>query len=226
MGTCSSCHDGVTATGKHPTHIDSGDRCEDCHSTTGWIPANFDHVNITGNCSKLSQRHRRDRQGAAAYADDQCLRRLPHTQMSGSRRYTVDHTQVIGACSSCHDGTTAVGKHPTHIDSGNNCDDCHTSVAWVPANFDHADIVDNCFSCHNGADATGKGPLHVQTTNVCEDCHSSSVWTPVTTVDHNQVLGSCSSCHNGTIATGQNPGHFSTSQDCGVCHDPNALDAG
>jgi predicted CXXCH cytochrome family protein len=134
--------------------------------------------------------------------------------------FTVDHTQVVGTCSSCHDGVTATGKHPTHITSGDNCDDCHTTIAWIPANFDHINIVDNCFSCHNGTEATGKGPLHVQTTNVCEDCHNTTVWEPVTTVDHNQVLGSCSSCHNGTIATGQNPGHFNTSQDCGLCHSP------
>jgi predicted CXXCH cytochrome family protein len=134
--------------------------------------------------------------------------------------FAVDHTQVLGTCDSCHNGTVATGKHPTHITSGNNCDDCHTTVAWVPANFDHANIIDNCSSCHNGTDATGKGPTHVQTTNVCEDCHNTTVWSPVTSVDHNQVLGSCSSCHNGTIATGQNPGHFNTTQDCGRCHNP------
>jgi hypothetical protein len=145
-----------------------------------------------------------------------------HTSNVWAPVFTVDHTQVIGACGSCHDGVTATGKHPTHISSGNNCDDCHTTVAWLPANFDHVNIVDNCFSCHNGTDATGKSPAHVQTTNVCEDCHDTNAWEPVTTVDHNQVLGSCSSCHNGTTATGQNPGHFNTVQDCGLCHSPNA----
>jgi hypothetical protein len=143
-----------------------------------------------------------------------------HTSNVWVPTYFVDHTQVIGTCGSCHDGTIATGKHPTHITSGINCDDCHTTVAWLPANFDHINIVDNCISCHNGTDAIGKGPTHVQTTNVCEDCHSTAVWAPVTTVDHNQVLGSCSSCHNGTTATGQNPGHFNTAQNCGVCHSP------
>ena len=134
--------------------------------------------------------------------------------------FTVDHTQVLGTCGSCHDGVTATGKHPAHIASSNNCDDCHTTIAWLPANFDHVNIVDNCFGCHNGTDATGKGPAHVQTTNVCEDCHSTNLWVPATTVDHNHVLGSCASCHNGTTATGQNPGHFNTTQDCGLCHSP------
>jgi predicted CXXCH cytochrome family protein len=134
----------------------------------------------------------------------------------------VDHTQVLGACGSCHDGVTATGKHPTHIASGNNCDDCHSTVAWLPANFDHINITGNCVSCHNGTDATGKNPTHPQTTNVCEDCHTTNVFAPVLTVDHAQVLGSCSSCHNGVIATGTNAGHFSTPKQCDTCHITNA----
>jgi hypothetical protein len=130
----------------------------------------------------------------------------------------VDHTQVLGTCVSCHNGTDATGKNPGHISSGDNCDDCHTTNAWVPANFDHVNIVDNCFNCHNGTDATGKNPTHPQTTNTCEACHSTTAWSPVITVDHTQVLGSCSTCHNGTIATGKNVGHFTTQQECDVCH--------
>jgi predicted CxxxxCH...CXXCH cytochrome family protein len=105
------------------------------------------------------------------------------------------------------------------MQSGDNCDDCHTTVAWIPANFDHAGIVDNCYSCHNGTDATGKNPTHVNTTNICEDCHSNLSWIPVIAVDHTQVLGSCSSCHNGLDATGKNAGHFVTTGECNVCHE-------
>jgi hypothetical protein len=130
----------------------------------------------------------------------------------------VDHTQVLGTCVSCHDGNTATGKHPTHITSGDNCDDCHTTVAWIPANFDHVNITDNCISCHNGTDATGKHPTHISTTDVCEDCHSTTTWAPALVVDHTQVLGSCSSCHDGNTATGKNNGHFVTTQECNVCH--------
>jgi predicted CXXCH cytochrome family protein len=87
----------------------------------------------------------------------------------------VDHTQVLGTCFSCHDGNTATGKHPTHITSGDNCDDCHSTVGWIPANFDHVNITGNCISCHNGADATGKHPTHINTTDICEDCHNNVV---------------------------------------------------
>jgi predicted CXXCH cytochrome family protein len=52
----------------------------------------------------------------------------------------VDHLQVLGPCGSCHNGMVATGKNATHIPSGEVCDDCHTTAAWVPANFDHVNI--------------------------------------------------------------------------------------
>jgi predicted CXXCH cytochrome family protein len=128
---------------------------------------------------------------------------------------------VIGSCVSCHDNVTATGKHPTHITSTDTCDDCHTTVAWLPATFDHSNITGNCISCHDGTTATGKSPTHIQTTDICEDCHSSIAWAPVIVVDHDQVLGSCASCHNGVTATGKNPGHFVTAQECNACHNTN-----
>jgi hypothetical protein len=134
----------------------------------------------------------------------------------------VDHTQVLGSCGSCHDGIAATGKDPDHIASGNNCDDCHTTVAWLPATYDHANVTDNCVSCHNGTISTGKHPQHALTTNVCEDCHTPVAWVPVFDVNHDQVLGSCSSCHNGVTATGRNQGHFITQQECDACHNTNA----
>ena len=50
-----------------------------------------------------------------------------HTPSFFAPNLTVDHTQVIGACSSCHNGTVATGKSMNHIVSGDTCDDCHTT---------------------------------------------------------------------------------------------------
>jgi predicted CXXCH cytochrome family protein len=94
-------------------------------------------------------------------------------------------------------------RRPANITSGDNCDDCHSTVGWIPANFDHVNITGNCISCHNGADATGKHPTHINTTDICEDCHNNVVWTPADMVDHTQVLGTCFSCHDGNTATGK-----------------------
>jgi len=48
--TCLSCHDGIKAAGKSPRHVPSANTCESCHSFLGWLPATFDHVDITQSC--------------------------------------------------------------------------------------------------------------------------------------------------------------------------------
>jgi hypothetical protein len=124
-------------------------------------------------------------------------------------------------CSSCHNGTIAAGKDVDHIASGNTCDDCHTTNAWLPAVFDHAGVAPGtCSSCHNGVTATGKDAQHIQTTAQCDDCHTTNAWIPAN-FDHDGVTGNCSSCHNGSTATGKTPGHFTTGRDCSYCHDAN-----
>ena len=131
---------------------------------------------------------------------------------------TVDHAQVRGACSSCHNGTVATGKETNHIPTTQECSTCHSTMAWKPATFSHAGISTGCSNCHDGIHANGKNATHAFTTNVCEACHATSAWKPVTKVDHAQVLGSCSSCHDGTAATGKPPTHIATTAECSACH--------
>jgi hypothetical protein len=44
----------------------------------------------------------------------------------------VDHFQVLGVCSSCHNGTTARGQHVGHIPTVSECDACHNTTAFRP----------------------------------------------------------------------------------------------
>lgn len=39
LGSCASCHNGRTATGKPPAHVPTGADCGNCHSTRAWYPA-------------------------------------------------------------------------------------------------------------------------------------------------------------------------------------------
>ena len=130
---------------------------------------------------------------------------------------TVDHASITGTCSGCHNGTTATGKHPTHISSSNTCDDCHNTTGWVPAVVEHTAVNGSCSSCHNGTTATGKHPAHVLSSNNCDDCHTTIGWIPAD-FDHSSVTGSCSTCHNGTTATGKPGSHFLTVLECYSCH--------
>jgi len=145
----------------------------------------------------------------------------PAARISPDRPANFDHAGITTNCFSCHNGTTATGKHPTHIPTGNACELCHSNQRWVPATFDHTGISNNCFSCHNGTTATGKHPNHIPTNNECELCHTSNGWTPATFDHVNVTPGTCSSCHNGVISTGMSIGHFSTTLSCDRCHNTN-----
>jgi len=190
FGECESCHaDGMFA--GTPT------QCSGCHTQSGHIDATSKspvHVTTTDRC-------------------DACHRNIAWVAVS-----RVDHLEVFGTCSSCHDGSKANGKPVDHLPASEQCDDCHRSTAWVPAAFDHSGIVGACFSCHNGMVAMGKPVDHIPATDMCEDCHNTVTWSSVSRVDHLQVLGICSSCHNGMIATGQHPQHIPTTAECGTCH--------
>ena len=173
--------------------------CQVCHDGSGLYAksaASFGHIPTTEFC-------------------DSC-----HTTSDWASIVEVDHAQVIGRCSSCHNNTGlfAQGTPTNHIQTNAECDLCHTDFAFLPALFNHDDINSGCITCHNGSDATGKSQAHIITTDVCEDCHTVDFWAPVIRVDHTQVIGSCFSCHNGVTATGKNMGHIASGDNCDDCH--------
>lgn len=169
--------------------------CEGCHGQVSQIAASLkpiSHVHTNAPC-------------------DDC-----HTDNNWTM-VRMDHSELTGACFSCHNGVQATGKPVDHIQSTNECDDCHLTIAWVPAGFDHFGITSQCVTCHNGVTATGKTPDHLPSSDSCEVCHSTRAWVPAG-FDHSDITSGCSTCHNGVTATGKDPGHFITTQECDVCH--------
>ena len=235
FNNCTVCHDGVTASGKSASHIPSTDFCDACHekSPATWVPVAalaVDHSQAIGTCASCHD-------GAIAsgksanhiLSTDQCdtCHGVPPNAWSPVQPAAVDHSQVVGICSSCHNGVLASGKSGSHINTTNTCDACHQSgpVPWVPvasSAVDHGHVIGACASCHNGIIASGKSVNHITTTDTCDACHlpGPTPWVPVASsaVDHNQVLGTCASCHNGTTASGKSPSHINTSNVCEACH--------
>ena len=82
-----------------------------------------------------------------------------HTPVGFGTVAFVDHQEVFGNCSDCHNGDTAIGKSANHIETTQECSDCHTTISFVKLNpdgtFDHAGITTGCSSCHNGTVAIG-----------------------------------------------------------------------
>jgi hypothetical protein len=191
---CQRCHVGGVFQG-------TPRECSTCHARAGLVratPMPPDHILSTTLCQDC------------------------HLETTWNPVRRVDHSQVIGSCSSCHNGIAATGKPVDHPQSGEQCETCHRTNAWLPAGFDHANVSGNCISCHNGSTADGKNSSHINTTNICEDCHRTMAWSPVIRVDHLQVIGMCSSCHNGAIAEGKDAGHITSGDTCDDCHTTNA----
>jgi hypothetical protein len=93
----------------------------------------------------------------------------------------------------------ATGKHNDHLATTGDCVDCHSTVAWLPANFSHDGITGACSSCHNNVVAVGKPSGHIETSVECDACHTSNAWLPAS-FDHSaaanaSLLLDCSGCH-------------------------------
>jgi hypothetical protein len=125
-------------------------------------------------------------------------------------------------CAACHGIGTAVrasAKSANHILSTEQCDACHTPVAWIPAvNFDHAQTHGSCATCHNNVQAQGKGPGHISTNVECNVCHTTISWAGAA-FNHDGIAGGCAQCHNGVTATGMPAAHIPTGgAPCESCH--------
>jgi hypothetical protein len=136
----------------------------------------------------------------------------------------VDHAEVFGDCSVCHNGILAIGKSDFHVPTDVECDECHNTKSFLEleadGSFDHSSIARACIGCHNGIVAVGKHEAHIQTDVECGFCHTTVDFKDAYP-DHtgSSVVGNrCDSCHNDTTAGGQTVGHPVTNVDCDVCH--------
>ena len=131
-GTCTSCHNGSIATGKHPAHIQTTAQCDACHTTAAWIPANFDHDLVNGSCSSCHN-------GSTA------------TGKPGN------HFVTSLQCNECHNTRNwlginflhSSGSYPGDHRSNVQCLDCHTtnsqSATWTSPAY-----RPDCAACHAG----------------------------------------------------------------------------
>jgi hypothetical protein len=136
-----------------------------------------------------------------------------------SRPGALDHRRVTGACVSCHDQASGIGKLPTHLATSNRCESCHMTLAWLPVlSVDHTQVSGTCVSCHSNGRARSKPGGHLASNDACESCHTTLAWTPAR-VEHTALLTvDCRSCHNGARAIGMPVNHVPTSAQCSTCH--------
>jgi hypothetical protein len=204
----------VTVSPERPTgpvnHQGLSSSCLECHSDE------LDALPGPGKIQGKSPNHI-----AASSMCEAC-----HTPLGFDIIPYVDHQEVFGSCSQCHNGVLAVGKSNFHVPTTLECDDCHNTTSFfaLEANgsFDHTGVTSGCAGCHNGTTAIGMTDTvtHQNSTGKCELCHNTTDFADAYP-DHTAPVVtdfSCDSCHNGTDATGQSNGHPDMSVDCGICH--------
>jgi hypothetical protein len=206
---CAACHSGSDIhAGRH------GTACEDCHNTSDWKKAPFDHGKkanwpLTGKHEDLSclQCHQGSLQD-----------KLSNDCKSCHRTDDVHKSENMSDCSGCHQTSgwekTAGFDHELtrfplegmHAIAA--CESCHPSTEFHSAK-------NSCVDCHQ-ADDNHKSALGEQ----CESCHTPNAWA-LWNFDHDSTTDfaltgahadlSCGSCHHGN-------GADDVPRDCAGCH--------
>jgi len=220
---CAACHRQDALDVATPDHRALGwNECEDCHKTTSFADARFDHP----SSFPLSAGH-------ASVSCQKC---------HGPGKLGALST----ACESCHMDDFRATTDPNHAAAGfpTDCRSCHRPTNWRRARFDHTTFAltgahkrTDCSSCHAGgrfagtpqdciachdADFRGtKNPDHVAGgfSTDCTECHNTSTFVGAD-FDHQTVFPltgahkriDCSDCHEGGVFAG-------TPRDCIGCHD-------
>lgn len=198
---CVACHqddfNGVT----DPNHVTQNfpTTCQNCHSTSTWEGASFNHAGITSGCIACHQRDYNAAPNHVAQSFPTSCQQCHNT--STWKGANFNHAGITRGCIACHqsdyDGTT----NPNHIAAGfpTTCNTCHTTVAWEGATFDHPQ-----FPIDSGA--------HANLT--CQQCH---------TTPNNFTMFTCTNCHAHERRDMDNEhdrvsGYAYVSSACYACH--------
>lgn len=228
---CVSCHQANYNATSNPNHLAAQFpvTCENCHTTNGWQPAQFDHDgpyfpiysgkhknkwNACGDCHTNSSN----------FQVFSCITCHEHNQadMNQEHQGVQGYKWESSACLSCHPSGRADGafNHSTsqfpltgsHLTA--QCSGCHTNGYTTRPPLD-------CYSCHqSGFQQTTKlNHTLARFSQNCTDCHNTTTWAN-TTFNHAVYAGfalqnkhagrTCVQCHATTYS--------GTSSLCQTCH--------
>jgi hypothetical protein len=196
---CVSCHLPNYQGAKNPDHVAGGfsQTCQQCHNTSAWQPATFDHTTVGFPLTN-------------AHADPPRVCLDCHI----NNNYNLTTT----ACVSCHLKNFQAATNPNHVAGGfsQTCQQCHSTIAWQPATFNHttvgfpltnahADPPRVCSDCHINNN-------YNLTTTTCVSCHLKDYNTALTPVNHIQLAfpTACESCHDTVLWTNGKFDHAAT----------------
>ena len=221
--TCDACHEsgrsfyGVTNLTTRPSGHHVGQDCSGCHTTKNWDGGSAKRSVAASTAAPRSTVSTVVKAPTIVTAANASISGGPALLPLRAAGGSLSHAGVTANCAGCHNGVLAAGKGAAHIASNNACQNCHTTLAWLPALFDHQGVTASCAGCHNGVAAAGEPTKHIQTNQDCSACHGTIAWSAVA-FSHLGISAPCLSCHNGITAIGKQVQHVSTTLDCGSCH--------
>jgi hypothetical protein len=232
---CFSCHQDNYSATSNPDHLAANfpNTCEDCHTTTAWTPASFDHDGqffpiYTGkhagewnNCIDCHTT-------SSDFSVFTCLSCHEHRQseMDSEHQGINGYFYESNACLSCHpngdsDGAFNHGESNFPLTGSHtilDCQQCHQNG--------YTNTPVNCSACHleNFNSTTNPNHQSLSLPTDCESCHSTDPnWLPASFPVHDQFYplvgghlnnaNDCSGCHNGN--------YDNTPEQCFGCHQDN-----
>lgn len=239
---CYSCHKDDYENARSVDHVANNFpiTCENCHGTTGWSGAPFDHESVSGGFRLLGAHSRITCQGCHVVPSME-LKFHPTSDTDCFSCHEADYTRQHGGsgfpttCLSCHNtdswegaefdherasgGFTLLGAH-----SKTECTSCHV-VPSYDTKFD-VSSQDDCVGCHQADYDRAHAGSGFPTT--CQTCHNNDNWGdadfedhdaqffPIYSGPHQNTWESCQTCHT----TSGNFADFS----CLTCHQHNQTD--
>ncbi len=244
---CVTCHLNDYKGTTEPNHAQANlpQTCEQCHSTTNWGNASFDHSTtgfpLTG-----------------AHATLQCSQ----CHINGNYYLTSANTP----CVTCHQTDFNNTTNPNHVQAlfPTGCQNCHNTTSWGSGTFDHSTtgfpltgahttlqctqchLGGNyslnssntaCISCHQNDFNNTNNPPHATAgfPTTCQTCHSTTSWANAS-FDHSTTGFALTGAHTSLQCTQchVNNNYQLTSGACVNCHqndyngttNPNHVQAG
>ncbi|MCC6406370.1 MAG: hypothetical protein IT453_04325 [Planctomycetes bacterium] len=223
---CYDCHQTDYANSTSPDHAALGisTNCKQCHNTSTWDGAHFNHFGIVDGCVNC---HLADFQGTTnpdhvamglSTSCEQC--HGTSTWLSGE----FDHAGISNGCVNCHQADYNGTTNPNHAATGygTDCESCHGTNGWTNVTFGHLGITNGCLTCHQTDYTSTTSPNHAGTgigTN-CEQCHDTLDWNNAV-FDHTGITNGCVTCHQTDYNNTTSPNHaaLGLGTTCQTCHD-------
>ena len=254
---CAACHLDYSAPVKPESHTaNNWTVCEECHvGNVAWTTGSYQHTGITNNCAECHLEYSTPPRSASlidhtAFTTLESICEECHSGFTDWTGGSYEHSGGSGICHTCHLGYSAPIRTTAHISEkfggagNNNCELCHTTTAWLPA--EHVSSMTDCAMCHlnetipqrttphSGIQFAGAGDsdcelchtieggwafVHVPDTTGCAACHLDYS-TPVKPESHTANNWTvCEECHSGNVTwTAGSYQHTGITNNCAECH--------